>query len=233
MAIQEYRGNMTIFNKHANLHKNADGLNRCPLQPNIDNPSYVPKETCPQIPIEGISVTDLKTPFFEEVRTSYTQDKNFIILFQLLTKYCKDNSFIHALDEVWNESYDEGIFHLLDGIIYHRTKQKCIMTVVDGSLINLVLEEFHDSPFSGHLSEDRTREKVKICIWLPMWQNDVLEYCKTYDRCPNATKTTGKRLGNMIKIKGPSRPWDIVYMDWVTGLPPGGDKSYNEFLLSV
>ncbi|MBW0585787.1 hypothetical protein O181_125502 [Austropuccinia psidii MF-1] len=107
------------------------------------------------------------------------------------------------------------------------------MTVVDRSLINLVLKECHDSPFSGHLSEDRTREKVKTCIWWPMWQKDVAEYCKTCDRCQKANKSTGKRLGNMIKIQEPSRPWEIVHMDWVTGLPPGGDRSYNACLVIV
>ncbi|MBW0565575.1 hypothetical protein O181_105290 [Austropuccinia psidii MF-1] len=100
IAIQEYRGNMTIVHKHGNIHKNADGLSSCPLPNNIDNPAYVPEEASPQIPIEGISVTDLNTTFFEEVRHSYTQDKNCSILCQLLNKDCKDNSLIHALDEV-------------------------------------------------------------------------------------------------------------------------------------
>ncbi|MBW0561816.1 hypothetical protein O181_101531 [Austropuccinia psidii MF-1] len=107
------------------------------------------------------------------------------------------------------------------------------MTVVDRSLINLVLKDIHDSPFSGHLSEDRTREKVKTCIWWPMWQKDVTEYCKICDRCQKANKSTGKRLGNMMKIQEPSRPWEIVHMDWVTGLPTGGDRSYNAFLVIV
>ncbi|MBW0480369.1 hypothetical protein O181_020084 [Austropuccinia psidii MF-1] len=31
----------------------------------------------------------------------------------------------------------------------------------------------------------------------------------------------------MIKIQEPSKPWEIVLMDWVTGVPPGGDRSYN------
>ncbi|MBW0490103.1 hypothetical protein O181_029818 [Austropuccinia psidii MF-1] len=173
IAIQEYRGNMTIVNRDGNIHKNANGLSRWPLPNNIDNPSYVPEEASPQIPIEVSSVTDLNTTFFEEVRNSYTQDKNCSILFQLITKYFKDNSLIHTLDDIWNKSYDEGRFHLLDGTIYHRTKHTCVMTVVDRSLINLLLKECHDSPFSGHLSEDRTREKIKTCIWWPMWQKDV------------------------------------------------------------
>ncbi|MBW0588175.1 hypothetical protein O181_127890 [Austropuccinia psidii MF-1] len=165
---------MTIVHKDGNIHKNADGLSRWPLPNNIDNPAYVPEEDSPQIPIEGISVTDLNNTFFEEFRNSYTQDKNCSILCQLLNKDCKDNSLIHALDEVWKRSYDEGRFHLLDGIIYHRTKHTCVMTVVDRSLINLVLKECHDSPFPGHLSEDRTREKVKTCIWWPMLR----EFCR-------------------------------------------------------
>ncbi|MBW0555820.1 hypothetical protein O181_095535 [Austropuccinia psidii MF-1] len=138
---------MTIVHKDGIVHKNADGLSRWPSPIDIDNPAYVPEEASPQIPIEGISVTDLNTTFFEEVRNSYTQDKNCSILCQLLNKDCKDNSLMHALDEVWNKSYDEGTFQLLDGIIYHRTNHTCVMTVVDRSLINLVLKECHDSPF--------------------------------------------------------------------------------------
>ncbi|MBW0532322.1 hypothetical protein O181_072037 [Austropuccinia psidii MF-1] len=165
IAIQEYRGNMTIFHKYGNIHKSADGLRVWPLKNNINNPAYVPEEASPQIPIEGYSVTDLNTTFFEEVRNSYTQDKTCIILCQLITKDFKDNSLTHALDGIWRKSYDEGGLHLLDGRIYHRTKHTCVMTVVDRSLINLLLKECHDSPFSGHLSEGRTKEKIKTCIW--------------------------------------------------------------------
>ncbi|MBW0564330.1 hypothetical protein O181_104045 [Austropuccinia psidii MF-1] len=70
IAIQEYRFNMIIVHKHGNFHKNADGLSRWPLPKNIDNHAYVPEEDSPQIPIEGISVTDLNTTSFEEVRNS-------------------------------------------------------------------------------------------------------------------------------------------------------------------
>ncbi|MBW0569054.1 hypothetical protein O181_108769 [Austropuccinia psidii MF-1] len=37
----------------------------------------------------------------------------------------------------------------------------------------------------------------------------------------------------MIKIQEPSRPWEIFHMDWVTGLPPGGDRRYNACLVIV
>ncbi|MBW0574324.1 hypothetical protein O181_114039, partial [Austropuccinia psidii MF-1] len=131
IALQEYRGNMTIVHKDGNIHENAYLLSRWPLPNDIDNFVYAPEEASPQIPIDGISVTDMNTNFFEEVRNSYTQDKNCSILCQLLNKDCKENPLIHSADEVWKKSYDEGRFHLLDGIIYHRTKHTCVMTVVD------------------------------------------------------------------------------------------------------
>ncbi|MBW0472830.1 hypothetical protein O181_012545 [Austropuccinia psidii MF-1] len=168
IAMQEYRDNITIVHKDGNIHKNADELRRWPLPDNIDNPAYLPEEASPQISTEGISVKNLNTTFSKEVRNIYTQDTNCSLLCQLLTKDSKDNSFIHYLDDLLKKSYDEGRFHLLDGIIYHRTKNTCLMTVVDRSLVNLVPKECLDSPFSGHLSEDRTREKFKTCIWWPM-----------------------------------------------------------------
>ncbi|MBW0549271.1 hypothetical protein O181_088986 [Austropuccinia psidii MF-1] len=80
IAIQEYRGIMTIVHKYGNIHNNADGLRKCQLPINIDNPAYVPGEACPQIPMEEISFTDLNTTFFEKLRNSCTQGKNCSIL---------------------------------------------------------------------------------------------------------------------------------------------------------
>ncbi|MBW0546793.1 hypothetical protein O181_086508 [Austropuccinia psidii MF-1] len=105
IAIQEYRGNMTIIHKAGNIHKNADGLSRWELANTPDNPAYVPLEEEPQIPMEGINITDIGTEFFEEVGESYKQDRNFHILTYLLDKDLKDTSIVNALDEVWKNSY--------------------------------------------------------------------------------------------------------------------------------
>ncbi|MBW0555253.1 hypothetical protein O181_094968 [Austropuccinia psidii MF-1] len=64
IAIQEYRGNMTIVHKDGNIHENSDALSRLPLPNNIDNTAYVLEEASTQIPIEVISVADLNTTFF-------------------------------------------------------------------------------------------------------------------------------------------------------------------------
>ncbi|MBW0554419.1 hypothetical protein O181_094134 [Austropuccinia psidii MF-1] len=37
----------------------------------------------------------------------------------------------------------------------------------------------------------------------------------------------------MIQFQEPKSAWEIVHMDWVTALPPGGDRSYNACLVLV
>ncbi|MBW0512883.1 hypothetical protein O181_052598 [Austropuccinia psidii MF-1] len=126
IAIQEYRGHMTIVPKAGKIHKNADGVSRWALANTLDDPAYVPLEEEPHIPIEGINVADIGTEFFEEVRESYKQDKNFHNMTSLLDKDCKDTSLVNALDDFWKNPYSEGRFHLFDGTIYYRTKHSCM-----------------------------------------------------------------------------------------------------------
>ncbi|MBW0505237.1 hypothetical protein O181_044952 [Austropuccinia psidii MF-1] len=58
IAIQEYRGNMTIVNKSGNIHKNSDGLSIWSLANTPENPAWVPQE---EHHIEGICITDIGT----------------------------------------------------------------------------------------------------------------------------------------------------------------------------
>ncbi|MBW0534290.1 hypothetical protein O181_074005 [Austropuccinia psidii MF-1] len=65
IAIQEYRGNIAIFHKSVNIHKNADGLRRQALGNAPENPAWVPQE---EHHIDGIYVTDIGTEFFSQVK---------------------------------------------------------------------------------------------------------------------------------------------------------------------
>ncbi|MBW0525541.1 hypothetical protein O181_065256, partial [Austropuccinia psidii MF-1] len=233
IAIQEYRGNMTIVNEVGNIHKNSDNLSIWALPNTPERPSYVPTGSEPQIPIEGINITDVGTELFEKVRDSYKLDKNCHILTSLLEKDCKDAALANSLDDIWKTSYESGRFHLFDGILYHISKHTCVMVLCIRMLINTILLECNDKIYSGHLFEERTMERIKKCSWWPSWRKDVIEYCHSCDRCQKSNKATGKRFGLMIHIQERSTPREVVHMDWVTALPPGGDKSYNACLVIV
>ncbi|MBW0560237.1 hypothetical protein O181_099952 [Austropuccinia psidii MF-1] len=107
------------------------------------------------------------------------------------------------------------------------------MTLCRRLLINTILDEFYDRIYSGHLSEDRTLQKVRNCAWWPSWRKETIEYCHTCYRFQNANRSTGKIFGLMIHIQEPKSPWEVVHMDWVTGLPPSGYKGYNAYLVIV
>ncbi|MBW0500168.1 hypothetical protein O181_039883 [Austropuccinia psidii MF-1] len=152
---------MTIVHKYINIDKNSDGLSRWALDNTPENPAWVPQE---EHHIEGIYLTDLGTEFFKKVKGIYHMSKNCHILCQCLMKDCNEPSLSSKLDQIWKKEYDEGRFHILDGILYHRKKHTCVITLTDRTLINTILNECHDSFASGHLSEDRTLERLKPAL---------------------------------------------------------------------
>ncbi|MBW0552695.1 hypothetical protein O181_092410 [Austropuccinia psidii MF-1] len=65
IAIQEYRGNITIIYKEGKGHTNADGLRRWPLDNVKSNPAYDP-EVEAKIPIHFMEVDRRKSFGFSE-----------------------------------------------------------------------------------------------------------------------------------------------------------------------
>ena len=96
-----------------------------------------------------------------------------------------------------------------------------------------VLRLGHDNIMAGHLNTDRTKDRVRKTAWWPGWAKDVEEWVESCDTCQRANKKTGKRFGLLQRIEDPTYPWEIINMDFVTGLPPAGDRSYNCCLVVV
>ncbi|MBW0515249.1 hypothetical protein O181_054964 [Austropuccinia psidii MF-1] len=130
---------------------NADGLSRWALANTPDNRAYVPLEAEPQIPLEGINITDIESELFEEGGESYKKEKNFHTLKSFLDKDCKYTALVNSLDEVEKNSYSERIFPWFDSINYHRTRHSYLMTLCSRFLIKTILHECHNSLYSGHL----------------------------------------------------------------------------------
>ncbi|MBW0506200.1 hypothetical protein O181_045915 [Austropuccinia psidii MF-1] len=107
------------------------------------------------------------------------------------------------------------------------------MVLCSRMLINTIILECHDNIYSGHLSSDRTMERIDTCACWPSWIKDVIEYFHSCDKCQKTNEATGKRFGLMIHMQEPSTPWEVAHMDWVIALPPGGDKGYNACLVIV
>ncbi|MBW0503115.1 hypothetical protein O181_042830 [Austropuccinia psidii MF-1] len=74
IAIQEYRGNMTIIYQEGKIHTNADGLRRWPLDNVKRNPAYDP-EVSAKIPIDFMEIDRRRNfRFFEWAPEGGTPD---------------------------------------------------------------------------------------------------------------------------------------------------------------
>ncbi|MBW0482617.1 hypothetical protein O181_022332 [Austropuccinia psidii MF-1] len=85
----------------------------------------------------------------------------------------------------------------------------------------------------GHMSEDRTKERVESTAWWPQWEQELSEYINTCERCQKANIKHGKKYGLLQWIEDPKQPWETIKMEWGTGLVPGGKETFNTFLVRV
>ncbi|MBW0491496.1 hypothetical protein O181_031211 [Austropuccinia psidii MF-1] len=85
----------------------------------------------------------------------------------------------------------------------------------------------------GHLSEDRTMERVASTAWWPKWEQELSEESNTCERFKKPNRKHRKKYGLPQHIEEPKDPWEIINMDWVTGTVPGGKESFNSCLIIV
>ncbi|MBW0466792.1 hypothetical protein O181_006507 [Austropuccinia psidii MF-1] len=246
-AIQEYIGNMTIIYKEGKIHNNADGLSRWRLDNVKSNPAFDPEvaakipihfmeidrrknfrfsEWAPEsgtpdsgdtdseekeTPILGISFSQLHNEFLVSAKKTYSQHKKCSILLQLLQQKYGSPELESQLEEPCEKHTSE-------------------LTVVDRDHISLILKECHACPYMGHMSEDRTEERVASTAWWPKWGPELSQYINTCERCQKVNRKHGKKYGLLQHIEEPKHPWEAINMEWVTGLSPSGKESFNAFL---
>lgn len=233
ISIQEWRGSMTIVHRDGVVHKNADGLSRWALPNDSSNPAADQEEVEREVPIMAICVSGLAEEFWRSVESSYDSNRNTACLVGILRSKHVQQDLVAQLEEPWKTGYLAGRFVLLDGLLYHRTGNHCALVLVLEDHIDTVLHECHDNLTAGHFSKDRTMERVRVLAWWPGWTARVERYCSGCDRCQKANRATGKRYGLLQAIDEPKQRWEVVNMDFVTALPPGGKDNYNAVLVVV
>ncbi|MBW0590311.1 hypothetical protein O181_130026, partial [Austropuccinia psidii MF-1] len=189
IAIQEYRGNMTSIYKEVKTHTKADGLSRWPLENAKRNPAYAPKVAA-KIPIHFMEIDRNKnfrvsewapeSGTFDSGNTDSegTETPILGIMWHLTTTpstKIQELDLDSQLEEPWLRAYKDNKFFLVDGLLYHREKHTSALTVVDREHISLILQECHDCPYMGHMSEDKTKERVAGTAWWHKWEQGFSE----------------------------------------------------------
>ncbi|MBW0570852.1 hypothetical protein O181_110567 [Austropuccinia psidii MF-1] len=118
----------------------------------------------------GIGSSELHTECFNAVMNTYAKHKQFGMLLQLLQQKYRIPELESQLEEPWLRYYKDNKFFLIDGLLYHREKYTSALTIIDRDHIALILQECHDIPYMGQMSEDRTKERVASTSWWPRWE---------------------------------------------------------------
>ncbi|MBW0549660.1 hypothetical protein O181_089375 [Austropuccinia psidii MF-1] len=197
--------------------------------PNSEDTDSEQTKTC----ILGISSSELQNEFFNAVMKTYVKHKQCSILFQPLQQKYRSSELESHLEEPWLTDYKDNEFLLIDGLLYHREKHASGLKIVDRDHISSILQECHDCPYVGHMSEDRTKERVASTAWWPKLEQELSEYINTCERCQKENRKHGKKYGLLQHIEEPKRPWETINMDCVTGLVPGGKENFNYCLIIV
>ncbi|MBW0478685.1 hypothetical protein O181_018400 [Austropuccinia psidii MF-1] len=146
-----------------------------------------------ETPILGRSSSELHNKFFSAVLKSHAKHQQCSILLQLLQQKYKSPELESQLEEPWLRASKDNKLFLIDGLLYHRAKHTSALTVVDRDHISLILQECHDCPYMGHMSEDRTKERVASTAWWPKWEQELSEYINTCEICQKANRKHGQK----------------------------------------
>ncbi|MBW0545779.1 hypothetical protein O181_085494 [Austropuccinia psidii MF-1] len=192
IAVQEYRGNMTIIYKEGKRHTNEDGLIKWPLDNFISNPAYDPEapefgtpesdSTEPEgkeTPKLGIISSELHNEAFGSVPKTYAKHKHCSIMLQLLQQKYRSPEVESKLEVPWLRDYKDNKFLLIDALLYHKEKHTSALTVIDRDHISLILQAWYDCPFMRHMSKDRTKKRVESPAWWAQWEQEFSGYINT------------------------------------------------------
>ncbi|MBW0500047.1 hypothetical protein O181_039762 [Austropuccinia psidii MF-1] len=152
---------MTIIYKEGKSHTNADGLSRWPLDNVKRNLAYDP-EIAAKITIHFMEIDRKRNFRFSEwAPESGTPDTDYIGP-EETKNHLRIPDLESKLKEHWFCKYTDKKSFLIDGLLYHREKHSSSITVIDRDNVSPTLQELHDFPYMGHMSEDRTKERMAI-----------------------------------------------------------------------
>jgi hypothetical protein len=115
-----------------------------------------------------------------------------------------------------------------DGIVYYRDK---IYIPKIASLINIILQEVHDSNVGGHMGSNKTLELIQRKYYWPKMYYHVLSYVNSCDKCQSNKASNQSPIGLLQPLPIPNNRWEQVTMDFIGPLPL--TKNHHNFILVI
>jgi hypothetical protein len=112
-------------------------------------------------------------------------------------------------------------FMKVDGLHYVKSENKIRRLCVPNNykLRTQILEEFHDSNIAAHPGIRRTNLRIAQWYYWKSMEADVYDYVKSCQTCSTWKHSNARKNGKLMPIPIPEACWEVVSMDFITGLP--------------
>ncbi|GJP52411.1 hypothetical protein CLOM_g11528, partial [Closterium sp. NIES-68] len=112
----------------------------------------------------------------------------------------------------------EGMNPLLKGLFTHGITKIWVPNYPP--LRQLLLEEYHDVLYAGHFGSNKTLTGIAKHYYWPHMADDVQKFVTSCDTCQRMKSSKQKKAGLLQPLPVPEQPWQVVSLDFITGLPP-------------
>jgi hypothetical protein len=182
--------------------------------------------------VNAISTSSIAIDLHNAICKAYKDDPVYSTLLQALQK--QDLSLLSKdLPALVQQHAAKGRFFILEGLIYHSQGLSSRVLIIDSPTRIILLDAAHDEPLAGHYGADKTWERLRGIAFWPGMRETIHDYCSSCEVCLHAKRMTGKPFGLLQRIELPKRPWQMINLDFVTGLPPAGPRSCDAILVVV
>ena len=92
-------------------------------------------------------------------------------------------------------------------------------------LILRIIQDNHENPAAGHQGRSKTIELIDRLYFWPTMRKDIEKFVRNCHTCRRAKTARHAPFGILRPLPVPSKPWQHISMDFVTGLPASGDEA--------
>jgi hypothetical protein len=129
--------------------------------------------------------------------------------------YPNDPALALPYDLVQRKPQEVQDFSLNNGILRRKGK----ICVPHGTPRNLLLYEFHDTPYAGHKGISKTYKALKALYWWAGMKKDITNYITNCPSCLQNKRNRQSPEGLLQPLPIPLRTWEHITMDFLTKLP--------------
>jgi hypothetical protein len=118
----------------------------------------------------------------------------------------------------------EGLLRTVNGLWY---------VPDDVELRQRILYEVHDAPAGGHMGIEKTMKKLQRQCWWSGMREQITSYVASCKACHSSKHSQRKPAGLLLPLPTPSRPYEVITMDFMGPLPKSGEFAYDYVLVVV